>query len=79
MSTLSETERSQAAPSAADAATGAPVTTDSRLRVVLLLDVRAGAEQRFLRAYDQLRHQVASVPGHVSDQLCQSIEDPRSG
>ncbi|MFI0774588.1 SchA/CurD-like domain-containing protein [Streptomyces sp. NPDC021212] len=50
--------------------------TDSRLRVVLLLDVRSGAEERFLRAYDELCQQVASVPGHISDQLCQSIEDP---
>ncbi|EFL22300.1 polyketide synthase CurD [Streptomyces himastatinicus ATCC 53653] len=49
---------------------------DSRLRVVLLLDVRSGAEERFLRAYDELCQQVASVPGHLSDQLCQSIEDP---
>ncbi|GAA2272097.1 MULTISPECIES: SchA/CurD-like domain-containing protein [Kitasatospora] len=49
---------------------------DSRLRVVLLLDVQDGAQDRFLDAYEQLRHQVASVPGHVSDQLCQSIENP---
>ncbi|MGK4579407.1 SchA/CurD-like domain-containing protein [Kitasatospora sp. HPMI-4] len=49
---------------------------DSRLRVVLLLDVQDGAQERFLDAYEQLRHQVASVPGHVSDQLCQSIENP---
>ena len=48
----------------------------SRLRVVLMCDVVDGAQQRFLDAYEQLRHQVAAVPGHVSDQLCQSIEDP---
>ncbi|GAA5017076.1 SchA/CurD-like domain-containing protein [Kitasatospora paranensis] len=47
-----------------------------RLRVVLMCDVMAGEQDRFLRAYEQLRHQVAAVPGHVSDQLCQSIEDP---
>ncbi|MET7934370.1 SchA/CurD-like domain-containing protein [Streptomyces sp. NPDC005322] len=52
------------------------ILPDSRLRVVLLLDVRSGAEERFLRAYDELCQQVASVPGHLSDQLCQSIEDP---
>ncbi|GAA1991048.1 SchA/CurD-like domain-containing protein [Catenulispora subtropica] len=48
----------------------------SRLRVVLMCDVVDGAQQRFLDAYEQLRHQVAAVPGHVTDQLCQSIEDP---
>ncbi|MFB8245976.1 SchA/CurD-like domain-containing protein [Streptomyces sp. NPDC055952] len=48
----------------------------SRLRVVLLVDVNDGAQQEFLEAYEQLCNQVASVPGHVSDQLCQSIENP---
>ncbi|NJP43655.1 SchA/CurD-like domain-containing protein [Actinacidiphila epipremni] len=67
MTTLSEE------PGTAGTAT-APQT--SPLRVVLLLDVKRGAQQRFLDAYQLLRDQVASVPGHVSDQLCQSIEDP---
>lgn len=48
----------------------------SRLRVVLLVDVYDGAQPQFLEAYEQLCNQVASVPGHVSDQLCQSIENP---
>jgi heme-degrading monooxygenase HmoA len=48
----------------------------SRLRVVLLVDVYDGAQQQFLEAYDEMCNQVASVPGHVSDQLCQSIENP---
>ncbi|WP_225830990.1 SchA/CurD-like domain-containing protein [Streptomyces sp. NK08204] len=48
----------------------------SHLRVVLLVDVHDGAQQQFLEAYEQLCNQVASVPGHVSDQLCQSIENP---
>ncbi|MEV6790804.1 SchA/CurD-like domain-containing protein [Streptomyces sp. NPDC051320] len=48
----------------------------SRLRVVLLLDLHEGAQEQFLQAYEQMRIQVASVPGHVSDQLCQSIENP---
>ncbi|GKQ36191.1 SchA/CurD-like domain-containing protein [Streptomyces sp. A012304] len=48
----------------------------SRLRVVLLVDVHDGAHQQFLEAYEQLCNQVASVPGHISDQLCQSIENP---
>jgi heme-degrading monooxygenase HmoA len=49
-----------------------------RLRVVLLCQIQNGAQQRFLDAYEEIRHRVASVPGHVSDQLCQSIEDPSS-
>ncbi|MGP4000585.1 SchA/CurD-like domain-containing protein [Streptomyces sp. 8N706] len=48
----------------------------SRLRVILLLDIQDGAQQRFLDAYELLRNRVASVPGHISDQLCQSIENP---
>ncbi|MEU6096582.1 SchA/CurD-like domain-containing protein [Streptomyces sp. NPDC047079] len=48
----------------------------SRVRVVLLVDVYDGSQQEFLEAYEHLCSQVASVPGHVSDQLCQSIEDP---
>ncbi|AUG78304.1 Putative polyketide-based spore pigment synthesis protein [Kitasatospora sp. MMS16-BH015] len=55
---------------------GRSAATRTRLRVVLLCDVMDGAQQRFLAAYEQLRHQVAAVPGHVTDQLCQSIEDP---
>ncbi|MFJ9948674.1 SchA/CurD-like domain-containing protein [Kitasatospora sp. NPDC091207] len=49
----------------------------TRLRVMLMLEIKDGAQQRFLDVYEKLRHQVASVPGHVSDQLCQSINDPR--
>ncbi|MFI1374176.1 SchA/CurD-like domain-containing protein [Streptomyces longwoodensis] len=48
----------------------------SLLRVILLIDVHDGAQQQFLEAYEQLCNQVASVPGHVSEQLCQSIENP---
>lgn len=48
----------------------------SRLRVVLMLDIRHGAQQEFLEAYEQMCHNVASVPGHISDQLCQSLENP---
>jgi heme-degrading monooxygenase HmoA len=55
------------APSPAEA------ETSTRLRVVLLLDVLDGKEQQFLQAYEQIRHQVAAVPGHISDQLCQSL------
>ncbi|MEV5439844.1 SchA/CurD-like domain-containing protein [Streptomyces sp. NPDC052682] len=48
----------------------------SPLRVVLLVDVHDGAQQQFLDAYEQLCTHVADVPGHVSEQLCQSIENP---
>ncbi|MBD0422177.1 antibiotic biosynthesis monooxygenase [Streptomyces sp. TRM S81-3] len=48
----------------------------SRLRVVLLVDVYDGAQQQFLETYEQLRSHVESVPGHISEQLCQSIENP---
>jgi heme-degrading monooxygenase HmoA len=51
-------------------ATALPIT---RLRVVLLLDVLDGRQQAFLAAYEQIRHQVAAVRGHISDQLCQSL------
>ncbi|MEE1788836.1 SchA/CurD-like domain-containing protein [Streptomyces sp. SP17BM10] len=65
MTTLSEPQAPQHAES------------ETRLRVVLMLEIQDGAQQRFLDVYEQLRHQVAAVPGHVSDQLCQSINDPR--
>ncbi|WP_405532390.1 antibiotic biosynthesis monooxygenase [Streptomyces avidinii] len=48
----------------------------SRLRVVLLLDLYDGAQNQFLEVYEHLRKQVSSVPGHISDELCQSIENP---
>lgn len=49
---------------------------DSRLRVVLLLDVQDGEQQNFLAAYEKMRYQVSAVPGHLTDQLCQSTDDP---
>ncbi|WP_183065918.1 SchA/CurD-like domain-containing protein [Streptomyces sp. gCLA4] len=48
----------------------------SMLRVVLLMDLHEGTQQRFFEAYEKLRNDIASVPGHISDQLCQSFEDP---
>jgi heme-degrading monooxygenase HmoA len=45
----------------------------SRLRVLFLMDVLDDHQERFLEAYEQIRHQVADVPGHISDQLCQSL------
>ncbi|MBW5484398.1 SchA/CurD-like domain-containing protein [Streptomyces bambusae] len=48
----------------------------SMLRVVFLCDLHEGTQQQFFDAYEQMRHQVAKVPGHISDQLCQSFENP---
>jgi heme-degrading monooxygenase HmoA len=45
----------------------------SRLRVLFLMDVLDDHQERFLEAYERIRHQVAGVPGHVSDQLCHSL------
>jgi heme-degrading monooxygenase HmoA len=47
----------------------------ARLRVVLLVDLHEGAQEQFLDAYEHMRRHVASVPGHISDQLCQSMEN----
>ncbi|WP_030765402.1 SchA/CurD-like domain-containing protein [Streptomyces sp. NRRL F-2664] len=49
---------------------------DSRLRVVLLLDLYDGAQNQFLEVYEDLHKRVSSVPGHIRDELCQSIENP---
>ncbi|OEJ30930.1 SchA/CurD-like domain-containing protein [Streptomyces subrutilus] len=48
----------------------------ARLRVVLLLDLYEGAQNRFLEVYEHMRRRVSSVPGHIRDELCQSIENP---
>ncbi|MCX4911623.1 SchA/CurD-like domain-containing protein [Streptomyces sp. NBC_00878] len=48
----------------------------SRVRVVLMLDIHDGTQQEFVDAYEYMRYRVADVPGHVSDQLCQSVENP---
>jgi heme oxygenase (mycobilin-producing) len=46
------------------------------LRVLFHLHLVEGAEQRFLDAYRAVRHRVAAVEGYVSDQVCQSADDP---
>ncbi|MEU3843461.1 SchA/CurD-like domain-containing protein [Streptomyces sp. NPDC028635] len=48
----------------------------SRVRVVLMVDIHDGTQKEFLTAYERMCAQVASVPGHISDQLCQSLENP---
>jgi heme-degrading monooxygenase HmoA len=45
----------------------------SRLRVLFLVDVLDNHQERFLEAYERIRHQVADVTGHIRDQLCQSL------
>ncbi|BAJ32997.1 MULTISPECIES: SchA/CurD-like domain-containing protein [Kitasatospora] len=62
--------------SAPEETTTAGRPTPGRLRVILMLEVYDGAQDRFLEAYELLRYQVSAVPGHISDQLCQSIDDP---
>ncbi|MFF4634991.1 SchA/CurD-like domain-containing protein [Streptomyces olivaceus] len=71
----------RAAPASAGVATDAGGVSISafdgaRVRVVLMLDVHDGMQQEFLDAYERIRDRVAAVPGHVSDQLCQSLENP---
>ncbi|MEZ7006962.1 SchA/CurD-like domain-containing protein [Streptomyces sp. AD55] len=67
-------------PASAGQAAAPGVTTSafdgSRVRVVLMLDVHDGMQQEFLNAYERIRGRVAAVEGHVSDQLCQSLENP---
>ncbi len=69
-----------AAVSAAVAAEAGGVSISAfdgaRVRVVLMLDIHDGMQQEFLDAYERVRDRVAAVPGHVSDQLCQSLENP---
>jgi heme-degrading monooxygenase HmoA len=50
-----------------------PAAGTSRLRVLFLMDVLDDHQERFLEAYERIRHQVADVPGHISDQLCRSL------
>ncbi|MFD8870071.1 SchA/CurD-like domain-containing protein [Streptomyces sp. NPDC059590] len=76
MSTLPKTSRPAKSTTTTEPPPRQSMLTDARLRVVLLVSVHAGAEERFLHAYEQLSQQVAAVPGHISDQLCQSIENP---
>ncbi|WP_399888877.1 SchA/CurD-like domain-containing protein [Streptomyces sp. BBFR51] len=71
------THATDAADTAADAG-GVSISAfdGSRVRVVLMLDIHDGMQQEFLDAYERVRDRVAAVPGHVSDQLCQSLENP---
>ena len=46
-------------------------------RVVFVLKLKPASEETFLRAYDNIRYEVArGVKGHLVDQVCQSPDDP---
>jgi heme-degrading monooxygenase HmoA len=47
-----------------------------RGRVVFLVQVPPERQAEFLDAYEAVRHVVASVDGHIVDQVCQSSTDP---
>jgi heme-degrading monooxygenase HmoA len=48
-------------------------------RVVFLLQLKPGSADRFLEAYEGIRHLVAEgVPGHLVDQVCSAADDPDS-
>jgi heme oxygenase (mycobilin-producing) len=44
-------------------------------RVLFMLKLIPGSGEDFLREYESIRWQVASVPGHLNDQLCRSADD----
>lgn len=45
-------------------------------RVLFMLRLKPGAGPEFLRAYEKVRWEVAALPGHRADQVCQSTADP---
>ncbi|WP_436756904.1 antibiotic biosynthesis monooxygenase family protein [Streptosporangium sp. V21-05] len=48
-----------------------------RARIVFLIRVPAERREDFLAAYERIRYQVSGgVPGHLKDQVCQSVTDP---
>ncbi|MFI2664321.1 antibiotic biosynthesis monooxygenase family protein [Micromonospora carbonacea] len=49
---------------------------DHGYRVLFLLRLKPGSAEEFLHAYEKVRWEVASLPGHRVDQVCQSTEDP---
>lgn len=50
--------------------------TTTKGRVIFLIDLKPGAQDRFLAAYERIRRDVAEgVPGHVVDQVCRLRDD----
>jgi heme-degrading monooxygenase HmoA len=47
-----------------------------RGRVLFIIQVPPERQEAFLAAYQSVRHAVASVDGHLVDQVCQSPTDP---
>jgi heme-degrading monooxygenase HmoA len=48
-----------------------------KARVIFLLELKPGTSEKFLEAYERVRHVVANgVKGHVVDQVCQAADDP---
>jgi heme-degrading monooxygenase HmoA len=60
------------------AAPPAPSREDpgSPVRVLFSVRLRPGASADFFRAYQAVRWEAARVPGHLRDQICQSVDDP---
>jgi heme-degrading monooxygenase HmoA len=57
--------------------TGAGAGVAPKGRVVFLIRLKPDSVDRFLKAYEEIRHEVAAgVPGHLLDQVCQSPDDP---
>jgi len=52
-----------------------PKEATAGYRVLFMLRLSPGAGDAFLRDYEAIRWQVAQVPGHLSDQVCQSAND----
>src|SRR5436190_14846246 len=48
-------------------------------RVVFVITLQPGSQERFLNAYESIRYEVArGVKGHILDQVCQSPDDSDS-
>ena len=52
-------------------------TAVGKARVLFLVKVPSERQEAFLEAYEKIRFVVANdVPGHLMDQVCQSVTDP---
>jgi heme-degrading monooxygenase HmoA len=55
--------------------TGQASGESDRYRVLFMFRLRPGTTETFLTAYETVRHEVAALPGHLGDQVCQSETD----
>lgn len=53
-----------------------PDAAAGHARILFTVRVTEDRREDFLAAYEKVRHSVASTPGHISDQICRSPEDP---